>query len=65
MGIRKKIGKDLQISIFALQQKIFRRYRELITASGVVLCVLILRYLGLLQPLEWATLDQFFSIASN
>ncbi len=62
MGIRKKIGKDLQISIFALQQKIFRRYRELITASGVVLCVLILRYLGLLQPLEWATLDQFFQL---
>ncbi|MGB3640245.1 MAG: CHASE2 domain-containing protein [Rivularia sp. (in: cyanobacteria)] len=62
MGIRKKIGKDLQASIFALQQKLFRRHRELITASGVVFCVLLLRYLGLLQPLEWAALDQLFQL---
>ncbi|MGB3757058.1 MAG: CHASE2 domain-containing protein, partial [Rivularia sp. (in: cyanobacteria)] len=62
MGIRKKIGKDLQASIFALQRKIFRRHRELITASSVVLCVLVLRYLGLLQPLEWTVLDRFFQL---
>ncbi len=62
MGIRKKIGKDLQASIFVLQQKIFRRHRELITASCVVLCVLVLRYLGLLQPLEWTVLDRFFQL---
>ena len=62
MGIRKKIGKDLQASIFALEQKVFRRHRELITASSVVLCVLVLRYLGLLQPLEWAALDQLFQL---
>ncbi len=62
MGIIKKIGRDLQASIFALQQKLFRRHRELITASSVVVCVLVLRYLGLLQPLEWAALDQFFQL---
>ena len=60
MGIRKKLGKDFRKSIFALEQKLFKRYRELITASCVVICVLLLRYLGLFQPLEWAALDQFF-----
>ncbi|MGB6297236.1 MAG: CHASE2 domain-containing protein [Rivularia sp. (in: cyanobacteria)] len=64
MGIRKKIGKDLKASIFALQRKLFRRHRELITASSVVVCVLLLRYLGLLQPLEWTALDQFFQLRS-
>lgn len=62
MGIRKKIGKDLQASVFALQQKLFRRHREFITASSVVICVLLLRYLGLLRPLEWAALDRFFQL---
>ena len=62
MGIRKKLGKNLQKSIFALQQKLFRRHRELITASSVVACVVILRYLGFLQPLEWKALDQFFQL---
>jgi diguanylate cyclase (GGDEF)-like protein/PAS domain S-box-containing protein len=65
MGIRNKIGKDLQASIFALQQKLFKRNRELITASTVVLCVLVLRWLGLLQPLEWAALDVFFQLRPN
>ncbi|MDY6901522.1 MAG: CHASE2 domain-containing protein [Cyanobacteriota bacterium] len=62
MGIGKKLGKDFQKSIFALQQKLFKRHRELITASCVVICVLLLRYLGLFQPLEWAALDQFFQL---
>ena len=62
MGMIKNISRDLQASIFALQQKLFRRHRELITASSVVLCVLVLRHLGLLQPLEWAALDQFFQL---
>lgn len=62
MGIIKKIGRDLQASIFALQHKIFRRHRELFTASSVVICVLLLRYLGLFQSLEWAVLDQFFQL---
>lgn len=60
MGIGKKLGKDFQKSIIALEQKLSRRYREIITASSVVICVLLLRYLGLFQPLEWAALDQFF-----
>ncbi len=62
MGTRKKLGKDVQKSIFALQTKLFRRHRELITASSVVFCVLVLRYLGLLQSLEWTALDQFFQL---
>jgi diguanylate cyclase (GGDEF)-like protein/PAS domain S-box-containing protein len=62
MGIRKKIGQDLQKSIFGLQKKVFRRHRELITASCVVFCVLLLRYAGLLQSLEWTALDQFFQL---
>ena len=62
MGIRKNIGKDLQKYIFALQEKLFKRYRELITASCVVACVLVLRYFGLLQSLEWTALDQFLQL---
>ncbi|WP_414620529.1 CHASE2 domain-containing protein [Calothrix sp. CCY 0018] len=62
MGIRKNIGKDLQVSIFTLHQKFFKRHREFITASSVVICVLVLRYLGLLRPLEWAVLDRFFQL---
>jgi len=62
MGIRKKLSKDFQRPIFALQQKLFKRHRELITASSVVICVLILRYFGLFQPLELAALDQFFQL---
>ena len=62
MGIIKKIGRDIQASIFALQQKLFRRHRELITASSVVICTLVFRYFGLLQPLECAAFDQFFQL---
>ena len=62
MGIRKNIGKNLQASIFTLHQKFFRRHRELITASSVVICVLVLRHLELLQPLEWTVLDCFFQL---
>ncbi|MCJ8282730.1 MAG: CHASE2 domain-containing protein, partial [Rivularia sp. ALOHA_DT_140] len=58
----KKLSKDFQKYIFALQKKLFKRHRELISASSVVVCVLILRYLGLLQPLEWNALDQFFQL---
>ncbi|MEM9922263.1 MAG: CHASE2 domain-containing protein [Cyanobacteria bacterium P01_D01_bin.50] len=60
--MRRKIGKDFQKSIFALQQKLFKRHRELITASSVVFCVFVLRYFGLLQPLELKALDQFFQL---
>ncbi|MGF1673342.1 MAG: CHASE2 domain-containing protein, partial [Rivularia sp. (in: cyanobacteria)] len=62
MGIRKKLGKDLQKSIFVLQKKLFKRHRELITASSVVFCILVLRWLGLLQSSEWTALDQFFQL---
>jgi diguanylate cyclase (GGDEF)-like protein/PAS domain S-box-containing protein len=31
-------------------------------ASGVTACILLLRFFGLLQSIEWATLDQFFQL---
>ncbi|MDJ0734816.1 MAG: CHASE2 domain-containing protein [Nostocaceae cyanobacterium] len=53
--------------IFRFKKLIFKklfesRNRELITASSIALCILILRFFGLLQPLEWAVLDQFFRL---
>ncbi|MBV6627667.1 MAG: CHASE2 domain-containing protein [Rivularia sp. (in: Bacteria)] len=62
MGIKKKLIANLQKYIFALQQNFFRKYRELITASIVLFCVLILRFMGLLQSLELTALDQFFQL---
>ncbi len=47
---------------FKCKKKFKSRNRELITASGIALCILLLRFLGLLQPLEWAILDQFFHL---
>jgi diguanylate cyclase (GGDEF)-like protein/PAS domain S-box-containing protein len=36
--------------------------KELMTASLIAICVLVLRYVGLLQSLELASLDQFFRL---
>ncbi len=62
MGTIQKLVRNLQEFILVLQKKIFRRDRELITASSVIVCVLVLRYLGLLQPIEWNALDRFFQL---
>ncbi|AFY58240.1 PAS domain S-box/diguanylate cyclase (GGDEF) domain-containing protein [Rivularia sp. PCC 7116] len=62
MGIRKKPIANLQQYIFPLQQSFFRKHRELITASIVLSCVIILRFLGLLQSLELTALDNFFQL---
>ncbi|HLO89202.1 MAG TPA: CHASE2 domain-containing protein [Nostocaceae cyanobacterium] len=39
-----------------------RGYKELKIASGIAICLLLLRSLGLLQSLELAALDQFFRL---
>ncbi|QLE54547.1 CHASE2 domain-containing protein [Nostoc sp. TCL26-01] len=61
----KQLGKRLVKLIFGLKQSLSRGQRELFTASSVVVCVLLLRSLGLLQSLELAALDQFFHFRPN
>ncbi|AFZ23669.1 PAS domain S-box/diguanylate cyclase (GGDEF) domain-containing protein [Cylindrospermum stagnale PCC 7417] len=51
--------------MFGLKQPLGRRHRELITASCIAVCVLLLRSIGLLQSLELAALDQFFRLRPN
>lgn len=58
MRIRKTLGKYLPVSIFSLQRKFLNR--QLIIASSLFGCVLILRFIGVLQPLELAALDKLF-----
>lgn len=58
----KQIGKHFIKLVQGLKQCFSRIPRDLITASSVVLCVLLLRYMGLLQSVELAALDQFFHL---
>jgi diguanylate cyclase (GGDEF)-like protein/PAS domain S-box-containing protein len=44
------------------KQMLVNGRRELITATGIAIFILVLRSLGLLQYLELATLDQFFNL---
>ncbi|MBK1988781.1 CHASE2 domain-containing protein [Sphaerospermopsis aphanizomenoides BCCUSP55] len=48
--------------VFAIQQILCQGRRELMTASWIAICVLLFRYVGLLQFLELAALDQLFSL---
>ena len=58
----KQLGKCFVKLLFALKQALGRRNRELITATSVAVCILLLRLIGLLQSLELAALDQFFQL---
>lgn len=58
----KQLGKSLVKLILGLKQSLSRGQRELITAFGVLVCVLLLRSVGLLQSVELAALDQFFHL---
>ncbi|MEA5567871.1 CHASE2 domain-containing protein [Anabaena sp. UHCC 0399] len=58
----QKLRKRLVKLILGLKASLSRVNRELIITSGVVILVLCLRYLGLLQSLELAVLDQFFQL---
>lgn len=51
--------------MFGLKQPLGRGRRELITASCIAVCVMLLRSIGLLQSLELAALDQFFRLRPN
>lgn len=58
----KQLGKHFIKLMRGLKQCLSRVPKDLMTASSVVFCVLLLRYMGLLQPLELAALDQFFRL---
>ncbi|MGI2905347.1 CHASE2 domain-containing protein [Tolypothrix sp. VBCCA 56010] len=58
----KQLGKRFLKLLFKRKKTLGRKYRELITAFCVAVCILILRSFGLLQSLEWAALDQFFRL---
>lgn len=47
---------------FSRKQLWGERARVLLTASGIAGIILLVRFFGLLQPLEWAALDQFFRL---
>ncbi|MBW4613082.1 MAG: CHASE2 domain-containing protein [Desmonostoc vinosum HA7617-LM4] len=63
--MNKQLGKRFVRLNFGLKQSLSRGQRELIAASSVAVCVLILRAIGLLQSLELAALDQFFRLRPN
>jgi diguanylate cyclase (GGDEF)-like protein/PAS domain S-box-containing protein len=65
MGMSKQLGKHFVKLLFRHKEPLSRKYRELITAFCVAVCILVLRSLGLLQSLEWAALDQFFRLRPN
>ncbi|BAZ51004.1 diguanylate cyclase with PAS/PAC and Chase2 sensors [Nostoc sp. NIES-4103] len=61
----QQLGKRLVKLRLGLKQPLGRGYRELITASSVAVCILLIRSVGLLQSLELAVLDQFFRLRPN
>ena len=61
----KQLGKRFLKLLFRPKQPLGRKYRELITAFCVAVCILVLRSFGLLQSLEWAALDQFFRLRAD
>lgn len=58
------MGKQLVMRLgrllFALEEWLRQERRVIITGSGVAGCIIFLRYLGLLQSIELAALDQLF-----
>lgn len=63
--MNQQLGKHLVRFIFGLKQPLGLGHRELITASCIAVCILLLRSIGLLQSLELAALDQFFRWRPN
>lgn len=58
----QQLNKRLVKLILGLKLWLSREHRELIITLSVVVLVLLLRYLGFLQSLELAVLDQFFNL---
>lgn len=62
MGISKQLGKHFLGFVFGSKPSLSQDYRELIAASSVTFCILLLRYLGIFEPLELAALDRLFQL---
>jgi diguanylate cyclase (GGDEF)-like protein/PAS domain S-box-containing protein len=61
MVMAKYSGDNFIKLLFRLKQSFAKGVpREIITASSVAACLIILRSFGLLQFLEWSVLDKFF-----
>ena len=58
----KQLGKRLLGFVFGSKPSLSQDYRELIAACSVTVCILLLRYVGIFKPLEWAALDQLFQL---
>ncbi|BAY92573.1 MULTISPECIES: CHASE2 domain-containing protein [unclassified Tolypothrix] len=58
----KQVGKHFMRFISGLKKPLSQGKRELITASSVAVCILLIRSLGLLQSLELGALDQLFRL---
>ncbi len=60
MGIIGDASKKLRKRLF--QKQLRNRRRVWLTALSVTCCILLLRYFGVIQSLEWAAFDQFFRL---
>jgi diguanylate cyclase (GGDEF)-like protein/PAS domain S-box-containing protein len=58
----KLLNKPLLMLLFGPKQPLVRGRKELISSLSVAGCIIVLRSVGLLQSLEWATLDQLFQL---
>ena len=57
----KQLGTNFQRLWLKIKQALFRKNWVVIIGLSVAICLLLLRSLGIMQPLEWAALDSFFS----
>ncbi len=62
MGMSKQLGKHFLGFVFGTKPSLSKDYRELVAASSVTFCILLLRSLGIFEPLEWKALDHFFQL---
>ncbi|MBE9207118.1 CHASE2 domain-containing protein [Nostoc sp. LEGE 06077] len=63
----KQLGKSfvrLNLNL-NLKQSLDRKYRELVVAFSVAVCMILVRSVGMFQSLELAGLDQFFRLRPN
>ncbi|MHC5826030.1 MAG: CHASE2 domain-containing protein, partial [Nostoc sp.] len=59
--MNQQLGKRF-VKLILRVQSLSRGHRELMTATLVAVCVVLLHFTGLLQSLELAALDQFFCL---
>ncbi len=57
-----QLGTSIQRLWLRLSQLLSRKNWAVIIAGGVAVCLLLLRSVGVMQPLEWAALDSFFRL---